>query len=634
VLLALDGPTPRLFVRRLDGTALRAVPETDGAWQPALSPDGTEVAFFTARALRRTALGGGPAVTLAETSANQRGIAWLADGSIVFAAQPLVRARARAARRRSRRGADDARPRGRRGVAPLAPRAAWRTLRAVHAAASTGRRSRRRRSTRSRSRRARGGACWRTRPRRATRRQPVLRPRRAPPGGALRSRVAGPARPREVVADGVRFDCATEEPTTRSRGNGTVLYVPAPPVSTDTYVSWVDTTGRLAAHPRQGRCAAFRDPRSQPGRAAGVARPPSAAGAASRPVVWSRRRTMRQRLTRRFLRPRDRLSGPICDRGRRRAPPGVRRRRTGAGGLTPCTGGRGLSRRTHWLHGDAPHRLYPNAWDAGRAHARSSRRTARGHRMGTFRMVDVGRAAAPQQRRRPTRRPSPRRRSRNKDGCATLSQGRPLRTSRYDSRRARRDLRSCTWRARLADQTPPPGARRRGVRAERALAAAGRPRNHEPLDCWHSDLNRSRPAGAPPRLTASTASSGGRRQERPDGASRVDRAQKVQASSRTYAVAGSATLRRRSPRRAGRLSCSSHPARAAVPTPRAGARRRAQLAWHGARLPRLWDRNQPTETMCAFPAHPPHGRRKTKCVGRTLRRGTDLPHRGREQCLQ
>jgi serine/threonine-protein kinase len=84
VLLTLEGASTHLFVRRLDAVALQPVPEADGAWQPALSPDGSEVAYFTARALKRAALDGSPAVTLAETTANQRGAAWLPDGSIVY----------------------------------------------------------------------------------------------------------------------------------------------------------------------------------------------------------------------------------------------------------------------------------------------------------------------------------------------------------------------------------------------------------------------------------------------------------------------------------------------------------------------------------------------------------------------
>jgi Tol biopolymer transport system component len=277
VLLALDGATPRLFVRRLDGTALRAVPETDGAWQPALSPDGTEVAFFTARALRRTALGGGPAVTLAETSANQRGIAWLADGSIVFAPNhssglarvprdggPVLALTALdlAAGEASHRW-PHALPGGRFVLFTCGIDGAPFEEASIDAVSiATG--ERRRVLENASQARYAGGSLFFVRGGR------LLAAPFDPESLALR----GPA---EVVADGVRFDLRNGGAHYSVAGNGTVLYVPAPPVSTDTYVSWVDTTGRLSRITRVAR--AFRDPRLSPdGRRVAVR---IAAGAAS-----------------------------------------------------------------------------------------------------------------------------------------------------------------------------------------------------------------------------------------------------------------------------------------------------------------------------------------------------------------
>ena len=91
--LASDGRTllftaegkerPRIFRRTLDRLEPAAIPGTDGAQEPRLSPDGRWIAFFADGALRKIPADGGTAVALAEARA-PRGAAWAPDGSIVY----------------------------------------------------------------------------------------------------------------------------------------------------------------------------------------------------------------------------------------------------------------------------------------------------------------------------------------------------------------------------------------------------------------------------------------------------------------------------------------------------------------------------------------------------------------------
>jgi eukaryotic-like serine/threonine-protein kinase len=76
----------RLWIRPLD--QLRATPlaETDGAITPSFSPDGKRIAFVsgTPRALRVIAVGGGPPVTLTDSSVWRGGVSWGSDGYIYY----------------------------------------------------------------------------------------------------------------------------------------------------------------------------------------------------------------------------------------------------------------------------------------------------------------------------------------------------------------------------------------------------------------------------------------------------------------------------------------------------------------------------------------------------------------------
>jgi eukaryotic-like serine/threonine-protein kinase len=89
--------TSRLYLRSIDEVTPRALPGTEGASNPVFSPDGEEIAFFAAGLLKKTTLDGVVStVSEAGSDGDPRGIAWLPDDTLVFAAiaaGPLLRVR-------------------------------------------------------------------------------------------------------------------------------------------------------------------------------------------------------------------------------------------------------------------------------------------------------------------------------------------------------------------------------------------------------------------------------------------------------------------------------------------------------------------------------------------------------------
>ncbi|HSK08638.1 MAG TPA: protein kinase, partial [Vicinamibacterales bacterium] len=73
-----------IYVRRLDSLVAAPIPGTEGGQSPFFSPDGEWIGFFADGKLKKAALSGGAATTLAD-AAEPRGGTWLEDGTIVFA---------------------------------------------------------------------------------------------------------------------------------------------------------------------------------------------------------------------------------------------------------------------------------------------------------------------------------------------------------------------------------------------------------------------------------------------------------------------------------------------------------------------------------------------------------------------
>jgi serine/threonine-protein kinase len=75
----------QLYRRPIDSLAAVAIPGTEGADNPAFSPDGSWIAFSSATDLKKVAVSGGAAQTIFYLGGEARGIAWGDEGTIVFA---------------------------------------------------------------------------------------------------------------------------------------------------------------------------------------------------------------------------------------------------------------------------------------------------------------------------------------------------------------------------------------------------------------------------------------------------------------------------------------------------------------------------------------------------------------------
>ncbi|HZL94362.1 MAG TPA: protein kinase, partial [Vicinamibacterales bacterium] len=74
----------QLYVRSIDSTTARPIPDTEGANYPFWSPDSLQIGFFADKSLKRVAAAGGRVFTIAATTGLLGG-AWNAAGSILFA---------------------------------------------------------------------------------------------------------------------------------------------------------------------------------------------------------------------------------------------------------------------------------------------------------------------------------------------------------------------------------------------------------------------------------------------------------------------------------------------------------------------------------------------------------------------
>jgi len=83
---SIGGRPQQLFRRRFDELEAVAIPGTAGATDPAFSPDGRWLAFFSGAQLLKLPLEGGTPIQLAPVpGATSRGLAWCGNGEIVFA---------------------------------------------------------------------------------------------------------------------------------------------------------------------------------------------------------------------------------------------------------------------------------------------------------------------------------------------------------------------------------------------------------------------------------------------------------------------------------------------------------------------------------------------------------------------
>jgi eukaryotic-like serine/threonine-protein kinase len=76
-------------MRRFSQLAALPLAGTEGALAPFFSPDGEWIGFFAGTTLKKIAVTGGAAVTLANVHSN-RGGTWSDDGTIVFAPNQIA----------------------------------------------------------------------------------------------------------------------------------------------------------------------------------------------------------------------------------------------------------------------------------------------------------------------------------------------------------------------------------------------------------------------------------------------------------------------------------------------------------------------------------------------------------------
>jgi serine/threonine protein kinase/Tol biopolymer transport system component len=86
VYVGEHGDETALYLRPLDSQNSRALPGTDGAFNPFFSPDGLWVGFFSGNQLKKTSVASGQPVTLCE-AINAHGATWADDGNIYFASK-------------------------------------------------------------------------------------------------------------------------------------------------------------------------------------------------------------------------------------------------------------------------------------------------------------------------------------------------------------------------------------------------------------------------------------------------------------------------------------------------------------------------------------------------------------------
>ncbi|MCE7960388.1 MAG: hypothetical protein DYH06_21010, partial [Acidobacteria bacterium ACB2] len=264
VLVAREGDTTRLALRRLDEFEARPLAGTEGGRQPFFSPDGTSVAYFADRKLWRLPLDGGSPVALAEVGNNPRGGSWGPDGTIVVglsqtsglfrvkasggALEPLTRLDL-AAGESSHRW-PQVLPGGRWVLySALVEEGSWDDASLAAVSLSTGERHLVQREA--------AFGLWAGRGPLLFVRAGRLYAASFDPAGAVTTSAP------EVVLEGVGYDPRNGGTKVALSSGGTLLYAPGRPASGENHLAWIGADGRSTRLPGPPR--RFREPRLSPG---------------------------------------------------------------------------------------------------------------------------------------------------------------------------------------------------------------------------------------------------------------------------------------------------------------------------------------------------------------------------------
>ena len=91
--LATSDGVARIYLRRRDDPEVRALPGTEGAWNPVFSPDGQSLAFFAEGALKKLPLNGSVVsiVKIGESRGvgEARGLTWLDNATLIYTPQAI-----------------------------------------------------------------------------------------------------------------------------------------------------------------------------------------------------------------------------------------------------------------------------------------------------------------------------------------------------------------------------------------------------------------------------------------------------------------------------------------------------------------------------------------------------------------
>jgi serine/threonine protein kinase/Tol biopolymer transport system component len=246
-IVGVEGGIRRLYLRSLDDLSVHVLAGTEGARQPFFSPDGRWVGFFSERWLKKAPVGGGPPVAIAEVGGNPRGAVWTPGGTIVFTPSQtsgLQRIPETGGPPADLTTLDTARQDASHRWPDLLPGGKWvlYTAAAEDASYDEARLEVVSLETGERRTLMSNAAYGRHLP---EGRLAFVRSGRLQTVGLASGPPATSGEP-QVLVDGIRYDPRNGAAHLAVAPSGTFVYAPAPALSPERYLAWLDDKGRLS----------------------------------------------------------------------------------------------------------------------------------------------------------------------------------------------------------------------------------------------------------------------------------------------------------------------------------------------------------------------------------------------------